>query len=214
MIEVVTFCTALRPIRELPLIDDVFTENIAELECGYIKDENVLISKDAIRRKDRVARLTQKVGFINEQHPSFERYTGKECEAIFYSVIARANKSAELIGCFESGQFGFINGCDKGWSYIAVAVTAASDIILLIATVVRLIDSLVGGFDALKTAGERDALAFFRRGRPVAILLPLDSDRVYLPYDVEMAAREHARRLKANQDVDAHESGATIRGAE
>ncbi len=198
MKEVVTSCTALRPIRELRLRSDAFTENTAEHDSRYISDEKALILKEAIRRPDRAERYTQKTGFLNKLY-FFERVSAEYCERLFSSLIARAAEPAELLGCFNAGPSGFSGHKNRRPKYIALAVPAAKDFIFLDADAVRLIDSLVGGFDAVKTTGAHDALAFFRQGRPVAILLPLKPEAVDLPAEVAAAAREHAQRLKENQ---------------
>ncbi len=72
--EVVTSCTALRPNRELRLINDVFTENIAELDCRYIKDEKLMVLKDAIKQKDRAERV---VRLIDLGAALLERHRGE-----------------------------------------------------------------------------------------------------------------------------------------
>jgi len=211
--EVVTSCTALRPIGELRLRNDAFSENIVDLDCRYISDEKVMILKAAIMRPDRAELHAEKVGFLNKFR-YFERFSAEDCEEAFSNIIARATEPAELLGCFTDGPYGSIGKWKKRPFYIAVAVTAATGVAFLNAEVVRLIDSLVGGFDGLKTYGACDAFAFFRQGRPVAILMPLRPKRVYLSDEIAAVAREHAQRLKENQDRDSHESRGTTRGAE
>jgi len=210
--EVVTSCAALRPISELPVKNDAFLENVADRASKYICDGKSLILKEAIRRRDRAELHARKVGFLNKFGTSRRLFTVEYCENMFNNMIARAIEPAVLLGYFDGGPFGTTGGKSKGPFYIAVSVTAANHVILLNAWAVRLIDSLVGGFDALMSAGEHDAFAFFRQGRPVAILMPLIPKMIDLPDGVAAVAREHTQRLKENQDVGAYEYGATKRG--
>lgn len=84
---------------------------------------------------------------------------------------------------------------------MAVALTAEDEVVYLNADLVRFIDSVVGGFDALKVricaAGPTarnplrraayDPAVFFRRGVPVAVLMPLAFNREDIPIDVDRA---------------------------
>jgi hypothetical protein len=69
-----------------------------------------------------------------------------------------------------------------------VAVTAEDLVVFLGAHLVRFIDSVVGGFDALKVCpdhcGACDPVVFVRGGQPVAVLMSLRYKLDDLPIDI------------------------------
>ena len=168
--------------------------------------------KDAIADPQRAERLAKKKqGFVKDGH----HLSTESCERAFRAAIDNAVQPASLLGFFEHEN-------RDAWKperlirrRLAVAATEEDELVFLDADLVRLIDSVVSGLDAVKVrireAGPAaqnpqrpaayDPAVFFRRGKPVAVLMPLAFNQEDIPIDVGRA-REQIGSAASAGDAD------------